>query len=181
MQFLQRWNNASEVDALDLRRRRKHGYDSARCRSRSGDIFTSLQKGNRKETHSSGVDAMVMYASGYWEVNSEQKERAASGTTSQTTKCELFACLYCLEKRFKAIWYPILPRPMKLVLSARWKGIFVAACTAQRKEGSISKVQTDPKWMSDAYGIGLQASRAKSRWMSKSKVVGTKGVDQGLS
>jgi len=89
---------------------------------------------------------MLICAFGYCAVNSLQNERVASGTTSHTMKRESGACWYCFEKRFRAIWYPILPRPMKLVLVDRWKGSFEATCMARRSEGCMLSVESkDPE------------------------------------
>jgi hypothetical protein len=97
-------------------------------------------------------------------VNSAQNERIASGTTSHTTKRESWACWYCFEKRFRAIWYPILPRPMKLVLVDRWKGSFEANCMARCSEGPILAEMSWSKWEIRKFLPAILPHKVWSRW-----------------
>lgn len=70
-------------------------------------------------TYSSGVVATLIFAPGNWAKKFSENVFEASGTASQTTKCESEASANLLENRLKAISEPIRPTPMKLILFGR--------------------------------------------------------------
>ena len=109
--------------------RRQHRYNGLRCHDGPATIhWRRVGRHTMDSTYSSGVVATLIFAPGNWAKKFSENAFEASGTASQTTKCESEASANLLENRLKAISEPIRPTPMKLILFGRWVKRFTRTC-----------------------------------------------------